>query len=285
MQREITERITLHDDKGYITKEGWAKKPYWQYDRNKIKVNKLKIKEWDYYAVVSQKNGFGLSFTISDMGYIGFSSITFFNFDNKYYNSVDSLFLFPAGKLKLSLSSDQGFIKYEDKKLRIEILTEKVSGNNIEKKIKFRTSNLLDYHKNKGIEGELKFVCSLEDDSICIATSWKENRRAFYYNQKINCMRVEGKFNIGEKFYKFNPNYDLAVLDWGKVVWTYKNRWYWSSLFTFIDGVRFGWNLGYGFSDRSPASENALFYDRKNYKLDMVDFDMSQIIILSHGKF
>jgi len=60
MQIEITENIPLLDENGHITKEGWAKKPYWSYDRNKIKAGKHRIKEWDYYAILSQKVVLGL---------------------------------------------------------------------------------------------------------------------------------------------------------------------------------------------------------------------------------
>jgi|YNPMSStandDraft_2_1061718.scaffolds.fasta_scaffold00046_24 hypothetical protein len=272
MQIEILEEIPLHDEKGFITKEGWARKPYWQYDRSRIKACKIKIKEWDYYAAISHKNGFGIALTISDMGYLGFSSITFFDFNNKYYNPVDSLFLFPMGRLNLSPKSDEGLVKYEDKKIKITVETIKFSNNTVERRISFNSSLLEDFYKNKGIEGEITLITPDNDDTICIATSWKEKRTAFYYNQKINCMVVKGQIKIGNKIYSFDEQTDLAVLDWGRGVWTYKNRWYWSSLSSYLDGKRFGWNLGYGFSDRSLASENAIFYDGKLYKLDNVEF-------------
>ena len=40
-----------------------------------------------------------------------------------------------------------------------------------------------------------------EMDSICIATPWKENQKAFYYNQKVNCMPVKGKVNFDGRDY------------------------------------------------------------------------------------
>lgn len=272
MQNEITKNIPLHDEKGHITEEGWARYPYWQYDRKRIKAKKFRIKEWDYYAILSQKNGYGLAFTISDMGYIGFCSITFFDFNNKYYKSVDSLFFFPMGKLNLSPKSDAGKVEYENKNLKILFNTYQFDSDTIIREIVFSSSIMKDFFGNMVLDGQIKLYNPKKDDTICIATSWKEKRRAFYYNQKINCMKAEGEFKIGEKVYKFNKEEDLGVLDWGRGVWTYKNRWFWSSLSTYLDGIRFGWNLGYGFSDRSSASENALFYDGKIIKLDQVEF-------------
>jgi len=273
MQNEITKSLPLLDENGHITEEGWAKRPYWVYEREKIKANPLRIKEWDYYLAISHKNQFGLAFTLSDMGYIGFSSILFLDFKNKFYFPVDSLFFFPVGSLNLfNDSTVNGINKYEDKKLSINVTTNKIDENIIEKKIKFNSRFMQDYYKNKGIEGQISLTFPENTDSICIATSWKENRRAFYYNQKINCMKVKGDFKIGNNYYQFDENTDLAVLDWGRGVWTYKNRWYWSSLSSYIDGKKFGWNFGYGFSDRTAASENALFYDGKIFKLDLVNF-------------
>ena len=267
MQIEITENIPLLDENGHITKEGWAKKPYWSYDRTKIKARKHRIKEWDYYAILSQKSGFGLAFTVSDMGYMGFASILFLDFNNKFYKSIDSLILFPMGKLSQPEKSDEGIVSYKDKKMSISFETK---GN--ERLISFASDSLVDFYGNKGIEGRIALKRPNGEDSIAIATSWKEQRTAFYYNQKINCMTAKGEFKIGSKIYRFDENYDTAVLDWGRGVWTYKNRWYWSSLSSYINGKRFGWNLGYGFSDRTPATENAIFYDGKLYKLDQVEF-------------
>ena len=68
----------------------------------------------------------------------------------------------------------------------------------------------------------------------------------------------------------------MAVLDWGRGVWTYKNTWYWSSLSARLDGVPFGFNLGYGFGDVSAASENMLFYGGRAFKLDKVEFYIPQ---------
>lgn len=272
MQIEIVENLFLHDEKGHIIKEGWAKKPYWKYDRNRIKAPKFKIKEWDYYAIISQKNGFGLAFTISDMGYMGFSSIAFFDFNNRYYKSVDSLFFFPMGRLNLSVTSNIGKVEYKNNNLGIIFNTYESDSNTYVRQIIFNSKSMKDFFCNIGLNGEIKLYSPKKDDSICIATSWKEKRTAFYYNQKVNCMQAEGEFRIGNKVYNFNKEEDLGVLDWGRGVWTYKNRWYWSSLSTYVDGIRFGWNLGYGFSDRSSASENALFYDGTLIKLDQVEF-------------
>lgn len=64
---------------------------------------------------------------------------------------------------------------------------------------------------------------------MVIATPFAEDRQAFYYNQKINCMRASGMVTIGDQTYAFDPADATATLDWGRGVWTYHNTCYWGS--------------------------------------------------------
>ena len=149
----------------------------------------------------------------------------------------------------------------------------------------------LDFIKGKGMRhifGEyrdfkdgkaLKVDITLEQppmDTMVIATPWAENKKAFYYNQKINCMRASGYAEFDGVRYEFNPETDFGTLDWGRGVWTYDNTWYWGSGNAVIDGKPFGFNIGYGFGDTSAASENILFYDGKAHKLDDVTFNLPE---------
>ena len=113
-------------------------------------------------------------------------------------------------------------------------------------------------------------------DTMVIATPWKESKKAFYYNQKINCMRASGKATFDGKDYVFDPATDFGTLDWGRGVWTYDNTWYWGSGNMDIDGHSFGFNIGYGFGDTTAASENILFFDGVAHKLDDVKFHIPE---------
>ena len=124
------------------------------------------------------------------------------------------------------------------------------------------------------LQAEIYLSSDPDADSLNIATSWKENRKAFYLNHKTTCMPADGYIQLGERNSPLSPETALGGLDWGRGRWTYKNRWYWSSLSTRINQDLFGMNLGYGFSDRSPASENALFFNGTAHKLKEVTFDI-----------
>jgi hypothetical protein len=98
-------------------------------------------------------------------------------------------------------------------------------------------------------------------------------------------MPAEGTIKIGETDYKFSPETSFGGLDWGRGNWTYKNRWYWGSASGLLNGEPFGWNIGYGFSDRSSASENMIFYKRRAHKLDEVTFHMDVNDYMKPWKF
>ena len=137
--------------------------------------------------------------------------------------------------------------------------------------------HLVGHYKKCPLHGEMDFDIFLHNysgDTMVIATPWKEDETAFYYNQKINCMPAEGWVKYNGKTHHFNPEKDFATLDWGRGVWTYDNTWYWSSGNDIIDGKSFGFNIGYGFGDTSAASENMIFYDGKCHKLDRILFEI-----------
>ena len=262
---EITKVQPLLKEDGSLREPGWSKQLVQVYDRNAIKAPKFRIKEWDYYLVISEKNNFGVAFTISDDGYIGLQSVSLLDFSKPWEHTETILNAFPMGKLKLPPTSEKGNTVYHDKRLDMEF---QVSEGKRRIVCNFK----------KFCDGK-DFACdiTLEQppmDTMVIATPWKEKKTAFYYNQKINCMRASGKVNFDGKEYVFDPSTDFGTLDWGRGVWTYDNTWYWGSGNMDIDGHSFGFNIGYGFGDTTAASENMLFYDGKCHKLDDVKFNI-----------
>ena len=275
-QNEITRPIELLDDKGHITEEGWARRPFWRYDRSRIKAPWYRIKEWDYYCVLSQKRGYGIAFTVSDLGYAGLSSIVWLDFVKRTFTPVDSLKLLTLGKLGHSPVPERGDLHYKDKKLSISYLI----GDGKRRIVAESPS----FGEGKGLKCDIRLAQDMSADSMNIATSWKENRRAFYYNHKVNCMPALGEVIIGNETFKFEPEDSFGVLDWGRGYWTYRNRWYWGSASGLYEGVPIGWNLGYGFSDRTPASENMIFYNGRAHKLEEIEFHIDPANYLAPWK-
>lgn len=264
---EVTKVQPLLKEDGSLREPGWSRKLYQVYDRNAIKAPKFRIKEWDYYLVLSEKNNFGVAFTMSDDGYIGLQSVSLLDFSKPWEHTETILNALPMGKLKLPSTSEKGDCIYHDKRLDMEFrVTEG------QRRIVCNFKNFLD---GKTFSCDIT-LAQPEMDTMVIATPWKEKKTAFYYNQKINCMRASGKVNFDGKEYVFDPSTDFGTLDWGRGVWTYDNTWYWGSGNMDINGHAFGFNIGYGFGDTTAASENILFYDGVAHKLDDVKFHIPE---------
>ncbi len=267
-QKEIVDSLPLLDSQGQLNEEGWARYPHWTYDRRAIKASWLRVKEWDYYYVLSDDLKKGITFTISDLGYAGLIAICWLDFDTGEFRQVDTIAPLTRGKL-FDEYGENGVLEFKDNKLflRFEVKSGK-------RRITFRVPGL---GNTTSLEGDLLLEDPEGSQSLNIATSWAENRRRFYYNRKINCLPAGGSVLVDGQTYRFAPDTAFGGLDWGRGAWTYVNRWFWSSGSGMLNGKSFGFNLGYGFSDRSPASENILFYNGIGHKLGEVAFHFNWI--------
>ena len=271
---EVVKRQQLLKDDGSLRTPGWSRSLLQKYDRRKIKAPKFRIKEWDYYLVLNEE--FAGAFTISDDGYIGLQSVSLLNFKEGWEHTETILNPFPMGRLGLPASSEEGNTVYRDKRLQMRFLVEKGQRRIL--------CNFENFHRGRPFSCDI-ILHQPNMDSMVIATPWKEKKTAFYYNQKINCMRAEGTMEYDGRVYEFSTDRDYGTLDWGRGVWTYDNTWYWGSGNTTINGKPFGFNIGYGFGDTSAATENMLFYDGIGHKLDDVQFHIPHDSYMQPWKF
>jgi len=262
---EITREQPLLDRNGELNEPGWSRSLLQKYSRSMIRAPKWRIKEWDYYLVLS--DAFAGAFTISDDGYIGLQSVSLLEFGEHPWEHTETILnAFPMGRIGLPEDSGKGTTSYHDKRLKMRFDT----GNGI-RRIRCRFDRFFN---------EKPFECDItlqqpDMDSMVIATPW-DKKHAFYYNQKINIMRASGYMKYNGKTYEFDPQKDFGTLDWGRGVWTYDNTWYWGSGNADIEGKSFGFNIGYGFGNTKAASENVIFYEGKVHKLDDVEFHIPE---------
>ena len=257
MQHEITKAIPLLDANGNLTEPGWARSLLPVYRRADIRAGKLRIKEWDYYLISNGR--FALALTIADNGYMGMDSVSIIELEEGWEITTSPMSLLPLGKLHLPEHSGKGVSEHAGKDHKLKF-TAFGDGRRV-------LSAHMDRFGDKGALDALIELVDEPEDSMVIATPFSKPKH-FYYNQKINCMRAKGWFTYGGQTWHFSERDSFAVLD----VWTYHNTWYWGSASYQVDGVPFGWNIGYGFGDTSAASENMLFYDGKAHKLSQVRF-------------
>lgn len=261
---EITRAQKLLDENGNIAECGWSRRQLQEYERAAVRAPKFRIKEWDYYLITNKD--YAVAVTISDDGYIGLQSVSFLDFTKAWEHTESVIDFFPMGKLHMPKNSSAGDTLYDGKRLKMRFILEEGCRHII---CDFQNFN-----------GEKDFSCDIklwqpDMDTMVIATPW-EKKHAFFYNQKIGCMRAEGWARYDGKTYTFHPQTDFATMDWGRGVWTYDNTWYWGAGNCDIDGKAFGFNIGYGFGNTSAATENVIFYDGKVHKLDDVTFHIPE---------
>ena len=148
---------------------------------------------------------------------------------------------------------------------------------NRKRTIRVESENFVLPNGEKGLNISLEMEQRPSIESINIQTTWAHNRKLFYLNEKVNGMKpYDGFYLLGNSIkgdinLKNSENI-FTTLDWGRGVWAYSGTWYWSSATGIINGSKLGFNLGYGFTDRSPATENCIFYNDKINKLNKVEF-------------
>ncbi len=262
MQHEIVTRAPLLNKEGNIAEQGWARSLISEYRRSDIKASPLRIKEWDYYIV--SNDSYALALTIADNGYMGLISASVLDFEKPWEKTTSVMTLMPMGKYALPETSLCGTTYYADKRVKM-----KFSARDGQRRLSCAFNKFLG---DEALNADI-VLTDLPKESMVIATPF-EKPRTFYYNQKINCMRASGSMHLNGKTYVFGPEDSFATLDWGRGVWTYDNVWYWGNANGVIDGVKVGFNIGYGFGDTSAASENVIIYDGVVHKLSEVRFNI-----------
>lgn len=260
MQHQLSAGDLLNDT-GRLAEAGWATQEVRRYDRARIGASALRIKEWDYYCILTDR--FALALTVADNGYLGFLGTSWMDLAAGTAINHGAVRPLPLGRMKLPASADRGDVVQARGTVSLAFRHE-AGGRRL-------TFAAPDFDGGKGLSGELR-LDQPPMDRMVIATPFAENPRAFYYNQKINCMPVSGAVVLGGETIELTPDAAFAVLDWGRGVWTYDNTWYWGSASGLVDGRPFGFNIGYGFGDTSAASENMVFVDGRAHKLDRVAF-------------
>ena len=250
---------------GRLAQAGYATRLTKRYARAAIRAGRLRIKEWDYYCAMDDTTV--LALTIADNSYMGLDSVTLIDLTAGKQDTKSFMRLFPLGKTGLPATSETGDVSVERPGYRLRF--ENKDG------VRILTVHVDNFAGGNALDVTLTLTDPSEH-SMVIATPFAGKPRHFYYNQKINCLHTVGHVTLGAFEHAFVPGSAATVLDWGRGVWTYQNTWYWSSLNGFVEGVPFGFNLGYGFGDTSAATENMLFYNGRAHKLDQVVFRIPQ---------
>lgn len=263
MNKRILEKIPLLDEKGCLKEPGYATQPLWQYNPKDITAGRFRIKEWDYYLVYN--GSWAVALTVADNGYLGIVSASLIDLEAGRETTKTNIFPFPMGRLNMPHAPGVGRVEKTGKNHRFIFQSQ---GD--ERRILAEMANFKD---GKTLKVDLTLTKEPRD-SMVISIPFRERKNAFYYNMKTIAMVGCGTASLGDATMEFLQKDTLALLDWGRGVWTYDNVWYWGAAQGYVEGQRFGFNIGCGFGDTNAATENALFLNGEIHKLHEVEFQI-----------
>lgn len=250
---EISSKTPLLKEDGSLNEPGFCKRMLYEYDRNAVKGNPLRIKEWDFYQILSGE--YMVQFIIFDISFGGAANINIVNLKSGKREEFLSLKPLTAGKLGLENNTELPHkVFYINKNFEMSV---EYAGN----------KRILRAYKKDEVDCDITLSEFDGHESLVMAVPFNKKTQ-FYLNQKINCMAASGFCKVRGLKVEFDPQKDFGLLDWGRGVWPYKCSWYWGNGSSRLDDGRvFGFEIGWGFGNMKAASENMLFIDGKAHKI------------------
>ena len=270
MQKEIIQGSDLFDDQGNLIQTGWAKQLLLKYNREKMRANLLRLKEWDCYCILNP--GFQLNLIVSDVGYFGMANVNWLDYQANKFKSTMAVKLLTRGNLNLPPSADTGDVEFIKGDSWIKF--KHIPGEFSQRELTFDFPGYV-FEDRKGISGRITLTRDPKDDTMVNVIPFK-NQKHFVYVQKIVCLPAVGTVQLGRDRYEFKgaENDSYAALDWSRGVFPYHTQWWWSYASGVVNGKPFGFNIDYGFGTES--SKSMLFFDGKGHHLDQVTYTFDE---------
>ncbi len=261
MQHRITEKTDLLNSNGTLAVRGYATNMCIGYNRERAWGFPLKLKEWNFYQI--QKDHYSLQLTFGHVSYMCSVTATLIDLDTgKKWELgtmkplwVPCLDRNPEGK---------SYNLFENKNMRLCFEVTETS----------RILTVTGTDRNReAVDISIVLENDRKNDKMVICTPFR-NPRQFYLNYKENYYSGTGHVRFGDMDVDFTGC--TGLLDWGRGIWPYSHEWFWGNLTAHVDGVPFGFNIGWGFGDLSRATENMFFYNRKAYKLGVLQVERDE---------
>lgn len=256
MQREITQLTPLLAPQGHLTAPGWCKTMRYQYNREFAKGFPLKLKEWNFYQI--QMEPYVLQLTLGHVSYMCSVNATLFHIRTGQRWELGAMK--PLYQPDLDRNpEEESTVRFQNQALSLCFQVTK------EKRILTVQGRSKEFSQ---VDIHIELDNQKENEKMVIATPF-EKPTQFYLNYKENFYHGTGTVRFDDMAVSFQDC--TALIDWGRGIWPYRHQWFWGNLTSHIDGVPFGFNIGWGFGDLRHATENMFFYDRKAYKLSQLE--------------
>ncbi len=254
LEREITEPVTLCDEKGQLKPDsiGWSRKPLIS---GNVSGHFLRKKKWNYWCITNKDVLF--SVTISHLDYAMVCFVYYLDLHTKTFYEKTALFPFKNNKI---LPDDVlASTRLSSKQMNIDFLW---SHNHFQLNVEIPNFD------GKPLQANLE-ISYPETDSLSVVIPW--SNQTFQLTTKMHCLPTKGTLSIGSKIYQFSPDESYASLDYGRGVWPRNCTWNWGMASGKQGNDVIGLNFGGQWTDGTGLNENAILI---NGRLTKISEDM-----------
>ena len=264
-QTEYTEPAPLLSPDGTLLVKGWARKNFFEYNRDYVKKGIISRKEWDFYTIADDEMQILVSFANINIG--GYAAARLIKLKTGEFICDDVAYFAGANKHVCHSKPDLPS-RFKDKIGKTEL--------DFHTKENERTLWYKGEYKGKPVEVTATMEIPEELESITTVFPFDGHDKKYFMTTKQICMPCEGNFKVGDYVYEFSKDKAFCALDWGRTNTVHKMVWYWgcgSQYITDSEGKKhlFGFEITWAIGDESNATETCLFYDGKIHKIGAVD--------------
>jgi hypothetical protein len=275
-QTEITAPVSIFDELGELCNFGWARGPFFHYNRALLWAPRRLISESERYVIFSPTHLF--VFEIWDTGIFGHLSISAVSFLDKKITGKFEKRPLPMGALELPNQSEDTMIKKTVNGSLIEFICIEDGGRIIK-------VDAPQWGRGNRLRGEVVLTAFSGSQSVVTLSPWRRQKERF---QLIRCSpwyAVEGVMQFENAPLLFNRGRAFGIYEWVRTARPRKDIHYWAAACGMQRGRQIGFSVGYSSADSSAGTENAFFVDGVLHKLDQVTFRISPANWLSPWRF
>jgi hypothetical protein len=265
-QTEITAPVSIFDELGQLSNFGWARGPFFHYDRTLLWAPRRLISESERYIIFSPSYLF--AFELHDAGIFGHISICAVSLLDKTISRKFERLHFPMGSIELPNQSESSVIKKTIKNNLLEFICIEDGGRIIK-------IDAPQFGRGGSLRGEVVLMTQDDRQSILSYTPWRRQRERFQLIRCSPCYTAEGVMQFENKPVLFNKGRAWGIYEWARIARPKKDIHYWAAACGIYQGQQIGFNVGYGSADSEFGTENAFFVNGSLYKLDQVTFRIS----------
>ncbi|MDR1257316.1 MAG: DUF2804 domain-containing protein, partial [Spirochaetaceae bacterium] len=218
-QTEITAPVSIFDEHGVLCNFGWAREPFFHYNRALLWTPRRLISESERYVIFSPTHLF--MFEIWDTGIFGHLSISVVSFLDKKITGKFEKRLLPMGTLELPNQSENTVIKKKVNGSLMEFICIEDEG----RIIKIDAPRL---NRGNRLRGEVVLMAPGESQSIVTLAPWRQKERF----QLIRCSpwyAVEGVMQFENTPLLFNRGKSWGIYEWARTARPKTDIHYWAA--------------------------------------------------------